>query len=116
MNAGSAMLTRNLSGAGAQFGRSAWCAAAWSDELAAGQPLGCMMLGEPIVLYRRTDGAPAALEDRCGPRSLPLSMGRVRGDVIECVYHCLQYDCAGACVRIPGQQTIPPEARVRSYP
>ena len=116
MSSSHAMLTRNLSGRGTEFVRNAWYAAAWSEELVAGRPLACMMLNEPIVLYRRTDGAPAALEDRCVHRSLPLSLGRIRGDLIECGYHGLQYDCAGACVRIPGQPTIPPTARVRSYP
>ena len=116
MKPGHAMLTRNLSGRGTEFVRNAWYAAAWADELVADKPLACIMLNEPIVLYRRTDAAPAALEDRCVHRSLPLSLGRIRGDLIECGYHGLQYDCAGACVRIPGQSTIPPTARVRSYP
>jgi phenylpropionate dioxygenase-like ring-hydroxylating dioxygenase large terminal subunit len=106
----------NLSGAGTQFVQNAWYAAAYSDELVAGKPLGCVLLREPVVLYRRADGVPAALEDRCVHRSLPLSMGRVRGDVLECGYHGLQYDCRGTCVRIPGQATIPAAARVRSYP
>lgn len=110
------MTIRNLNGAGTAFVRNAWYAAAWSDELAGDKPLGCVMLGEPVVLYRRGDGVPVALEDRCVHRSLPLSVGRVRGDVIECGYHGLQYDCAGACVRIPGQQSIPAVARVKSYP
>jgi vanillate monooxygenase len=110
------MPVRNLNGAGAQFVRNAWYAAAWPDELVAGKPLGCTMLSEPVVLYRRADGIPAALEDRCVHRSMPLSLGRVRGDFIECGYHGLQYDCTGACVRIPGQQAIPRMARVRSYP
>ena len=106
----------NLSGAGARFVRNAWYAAAYSDELGRDKPLGSVMLHEPVVLYRRSDGVPAALEDRCVHRSLPLSMGRVRGDAIECGYHGLQYDCAGTCIRIPGQSTIPASARVRSYP
>ena len=110
------MSVRNLNGTGAQFVRNAWYLAAWSDELTAAKPLGCTMLGEPVVLYRLANGAPAALEDRCVHRSMPLSLGRVRGDVIECGYHGLQYDCAGVCVRIPGQRTIPSKARVRSYP
>src|SRR4051812_5489652 len=101
------MSVNNLQGAGKPFVRNAWYAAAWSDELVAQKPLACMMLGDPIVLYRRSDGSPSALEDRCVHRSMPLSLGRVHGDVIECGYHGLQYDCAGACVRIPGQRTIP---------
>lgn len=110
------MTVRNLNGAGTAFVREAWYAGAWSDELQAEKPIACALLGEPVVLYRRADRTPAALEDRCVHRSLPLSAGRVRGDLIECGYHGLQYDCAGICVRIPGQPTIPPAARVRSYP
>jgi phenylpropionate dioxygenase-like ring-hydroxylating dioxygenase large terminal subunit len=107
---------RDLSGVGTQFVRNAWYAAAYSDELASGKPLGCVLLRDPVVLYRCTNGVPVALEDRCVHRSLPLSMGRVRGDVLECGYHGLQFNCEGACVRIPGQPTIPAEARVQSYP
>src|SRR5258706_4604705 len=110
------MAARDLRGNGAQFVPNWWDGAAWSGEPAAGKPLGCTMLGEPVVLYRRTDGAPAALEDRCVHRSMPLSLGRVRGDVLECGYHGLQYDAGGTCVRIPGQPAIPRSACVRSYP
>jgi phenylpropionate dioxygenase-like ring-hydroxylating dioxygenase large terminal subunit len=110
------MLARDLNGHESHFVHNAWYLTAWSDELVVGQPRGCTVLGEPVVLYRRTDGQPVALEDRCVHRSMPLSLGRVRGDVIECGYHGLQYDCEGACVRIPGQQRIPRTARVRSFP
>ena len=39
-------------------------------------------------------------------------------DQLECGYHGLVYDCTGNCVKIPGQspESIPPGARVRSYP
>ena len=93
----------------------AWYVAAWSDELAE-QPVACVILEQPVVLFRRVDGTPVALEDRCVHRRLPLSLGRVRGDVIECGYHGLQFDVSGQCVRVPGQNAIPPGARVRSYP
>ena len=33
------------------------------------------MLGDPIVLYRRADRTPVALEDRCVHRSLPAHAG-----------------------------------------
>jgi vanillate O-demethylase monooxygenase subunit len=58
----------------------------------------------------------AALEDACVHRKLPLSMGRVRGDLIECGYHGLRFDRSGACVHIPCADRIPRNARVRSYP
>ena len=75
-----------------------------------------MFLGEPVVLYRREDGTPVALEDRCCHRHLPLSKGRVEGDDLRCGYHGLRFDASGRCVEIPGQASIPPQARVRAYP
>ena len=75
-----------------------------------------VILGEPVVFFRRKDGAAVALEDRCAHRQAPLSRGIVRGDVIQCPYHGMRYGPDGKCVRIPSQDSIPPEARVRSYP
>jgi vanillate O-demethylase monooxygenase subunit len=75
-----------------------------------------MILGEPIVFFRTGDGVPIALEDRCVHRHLPLSMGKVVGDHLQCRYHGLRYDSAGQCVKVPGQSTIPPSARIKSYP
>ena len=46
-------------------------------------PLARTLLGEPVVLFRTGDGTPAALEDRCCHRQLPLSMGEVVGDGIR---------------------------------
>jgi phenylpropionate dioxygenase-like ring-hydroxylating dioxygenase large terminal subunit len=68
------------------------------------------------VLYRREDGMPVALEDRCCHRQLPLSMGRLEGDDLRCGYHGLKFDASGKCIEIPGQTSIPPQARVRAYP
>lgn len=97
------------------FLRNAWYVAAWDHEL--GRELKPIrILGEEVVLYRKRDGAPAALEDACPHRKLPLSMGRIKGDEVECGYHGLTFDCTGACTRAPVQEKIPPAARVRSYP
>lgn len=97
------------------FLRNCWYAAAWDHEVSR-QPLARTFLGEPVVLFRKQDGSPVALEDRCCHRALPLSMGRVVGDTLQCGYHGLEFDGSGACVRVPGQSAIPPEARVASYP
>ena len=96
------------------FIRNAWYAAAWDRDLTDGL-LPLVILGDAIVLYRRTNGAVAALEDCCVHRKLPLSMGRIKGDLIECGYHGLRYDSAGHCVHIPCADRIPTNARVRSY-
>ena len=95
--------------------RNAWYVAAWDREVGR-KPLARTILNEPIVLYRKADGAPAALEDRCCHRHVPLSLGTLVGDDLRCGYHGLRFDASGVCVEIPGQPKIPPGARVRSYP
>lgn len=97
------------------FVKNAWYVAAWSKEVGR-RLLPRTILGEQMVLYRREDGAPAALADRCPHKLAPLSLGELQGDHVQCGYHGMEFDCSGACVRIPGQQNIPPTARVRSFP
>ena len=97
------------------FLRNAWYVAAWDREIQAGlHPV--RLLGESLVLFRQSDGRVAALEDACPHRKLPLSMGRLKGDTVECGYHGMTFDGSGACLRVPGMQRVPPAARVRSYP
>lgn len=97
------------------FIRNAWYVAAWDRDLC-DKPLAVTLLGEDIVCYRKADGTAAALEDACVHRKLPLSMGRIKGDLIECGYHGLTYNSAGVCVHMPCSERIPKNARVRSYP
>ena len=99
----------------AMFLRNSWYVAAWDREVMR-KPFARTILNEPIVLYRKQDGTPVALEDRCCHRHLPLSMGTLIGDDLRCGYHGLRYDASGACVEVPGQPKIPPGARVRAYP
>ena len=97
------------------FLKDYWYVAATSDEIA-DEPLARTLLNEAVVLYRTDDGAVRALEDRCCHRHLPLSLGKVIGDRLQCGYDGLEYDAAGLCVRVPGQTAVPPGARIRAYP
>lgn len=97
------------------FLKNAWYAAAWDSEVK--QALhATILLGEPVVLYRKADGTVVALEDACPHRKLPLSMGRLQGDLVECGYHGLTFDCSGACVKASCVPRVPQAAQVRSYP
>ena len=96
--------------------RNAWYVAGWSDDLETGVPFGIRILGEPVVIYRGGGGRLAALEDRCVHRLAPLSLGRCEGDNLRCMYHGLLFDADGKVVEIPGQELVPPQAKVRSYP
>ncbi|TKR54451.1 aromatic ring-hydroxylating dioxygenase subunit alpha [Allopusillimonas ginsengisoli] len=96
------------------FLKNAWYVAALAENV--GRDLHAVkMLNEDIVLYRKSDGQVAALEDACLHRKLPLSMGRLKGDTVECGYHGLVFDCSGACVHSPGMARPSSAAVVRSY-
>jgi phenylpropionate dioxygenase-like ring-hydroxylating dioxygenase large terminal subunit len=95
--------------------RNAWYLAAWNGEIGE-RPLARTVLNQKIALYRGADGKIAALEDRCCHRAAPLSMGRVAPTGLQCRYHGMIFAADGKCVLIPGQDTIPPQACVRSYP
>jgi phenylpropionate dioxygenase-like ring-hydroxylating dioxygenase large terminal subunit len=56
------------------------------------------------------------MEDRCVHRLAPLSLGRIEGNAIRCLYHGLLFDADGRCREIPGQDAIPGSACVRTYP
>ncbi len=97
------------------FLRNCWYVAAFDHEVGR-TPLARTLLDEPVVLYRTAGGAAVAFEDACCHRALPLSMGKVVGDNLQCGYHGLVFEPTGACVSVPGQSTIPPGAEVRTYP
>jgi vanillate O-demethylase monooxygenase subunit len=97
------------------FVRNAWYVAAWDHELSRSM-LRRIILEEPVVLFRTTEGKPVALEDRCCHRQAPLSLGKLVGNVVTCPYHGLQYDTTGSCIKVPSQEKIPSNARIRSYP
>ncbi len=92
----------------------AWYVACTSKELR-GPPISRVVLGVPLALFRAADGTPGALLDRCPHRNVPLSEGRVVGDNVQCAYHGWEFDCSGACRKVPGL-TSDPEARGRNAP
>ncbi len=98
------------------FIRNCWYVAAWDHELLSDTLLPRTIIGDPVLLYRRADGMPVAIADRCCHRHAPLSMGRKEGDCVRCMYHGLKFDSSGRCVEIPGQESVPASMSVRTYP
>lgn len=98
--------------------RRAWYVAGFADELATGQLLARTLLDEPLVFFRDAAGVPRALHDRCPHRFAPLSAGTLcdGGASVQCPYHGLRFDGAGACVHNPhGTGVIAASAAVRSW-
>jgi phenylpropionate dioxygenase-like ring-hydroxylating dioxygenase large terminal subunit len=99
----------------AMFIHNDWYIAAWGAEIK-GRPFARTILNQPMVLYRERSGKVAALEDRCCHRGTPLAHGTVVPEGLQCGYHGLVFDASGTCVRVPGQEHVPAQARVKSYP
>jgi phenylpropionate dioxygenase-like ring-hydroxylating dioxygenase large terminal subunit len=97
------------------FIRNEWYVAAESAEVGR-SPMDRTLLGHGVLLYRKLDGSPVALRNRCPHRSFPLSKGTLKGDDIVCGYHGLQFGPNGRCVRVPSQELIPPAIGTPSFP
>ncbi|GGD47910.1 Rieske 2Fe-2S domain-containing protein [Erythrobacter arachoides] len=94
---------------------NAWYVGAWSHEVTP-SPLARRLFDFPVVLYRSLDGKACALIDSCAHRGAPLSLGTVVPEGIRCNYHGVVFGCDGICTKIPNQETIPANARVKSFP
>ena len=97
------------------FLRDVWYVAGFGHEVTV-KPIARRILGEQLVLYRTSSGVAAALANACPHRQLPLSLGRVIGENLQCGYHGAQFATDGRCLLVPGQAEVPATARVRSYP
>lgn len=97
------------------FPLNAWYAAAYDVEIGR-TLLARTVCNQQLVLFRKTDGSVAALEDACWHRLMPLSLGRLEGDEVTCGYHGLVFNAQGRCTHMPSQDTLNPSACVRSYP
>ncbi len=100
--------------------RDYWYPVARASDVRTKRTLAVSFAGDPIVLARTESGEVFALEDRCAHRQVPLHMGVVKGEWIQCCYHGWCYEKSGRLARIPylaDGGRIPPEARgVRAYP
>lgn len=86
--------------------RRYWHPVARCDAIDDG-PVGVVMLGQPLVVFR-SGGRACVAADRCPHRGSPLSLGSYDGDLLACPYHGLRYAADGRCVAFPAR----PDARL----
>ena len=94
-----------------------WHPVGYSHEIKEDKPFGVILLDEPVVIWRTSDGNPHAMRDLCIHRGTALSLGWIENDCLVCPYHAWQYDRKGSCVLIPQAQEIeiPKKASTPKY-
>ena len=70
------------------------------------KPFATRLWGEPLVIYRDNEGELVSLLDVCPHRSAPLSMGKVEGGELTCIYHGWTFGAGGACTDVPTLHTV----------
>jgi 5,5'-dehydrodivanillate O-demethylase oxygenase subunit len=100
-----------------RYMRMFWQPVYRSDDLKAGRAVPLRIMNEDLTLYRGNSGAPFVVGPRCAHRRTRLSVGRVEGDGIRCLYHGWKYDGGGRCVDQPAEPAgFAKNVRVASYP
>jgi vanillate O-demethylase monooxygenase subunit len=97
------------------FIRYGWYAVAWSAEITSAL-VERYLLGNAVVLFRRSDGSLHAMEGTCPHRSYPLALGRLIDDTVVCGYHGIVFGCDGACRAVPGDQRAPAAMNLHVFP
>jgi len=95
-----------------------WYPIARSTDVKSGALLGASFAGDPIMLGRTESGRIFALEDRCAHRQVPLHLGAICGEKLQCGYHGWKYDTSGKVSGIPylPKGAPRPPRGVRAYP
>ena len=99
--------------------RNCWYVIAWDHEIPAADSPALFtrkVLNEPILVYRTHSGTLVALANTCCHRHAPLSKGIREGDSVRCGYHGLLFNAQGQCTQVPGMDTPPAKACVKTYP
>ncbi len=97
-----------------------WYPAMRSVDLRRRKMKTAMLLGIPLVLGRKEDGALFAMRDSCPHRGIPLSCGWFDGSAVTCKYHGWVFEPeSGQCMEIPSltsQDSYPRRIYATAFP
>jgi nitrite reductase/ring-hydroxylating ferredoxin subunit len=97
-----------------------WWAAALTESVSGDKPLGVVCDQQEIVLFRDSTGKAVALEDRCPHRRVPLSLGCIKANGLQCAYHGWTFHgTTGTCTAIPNlgdNEKVPARYGAIPYP
>jgi phthalate 4,5-dioxygenase len=101
--------------------RRYWIPALLSREIAErdGPPVRVKLLGEPLIMFRDTDGSIGLLDEFCAHRRTSLWLGRNEQRGLRCIWHGWKYDVTGQCVHQlneTDETSFAHKIRIKSYP
>lgn len=93
-----------------------WTPLALSRDVPTGVTRAVLLDGKELVIWRGADTA-HVWEDRCPHRGMRLSLGFVRDNSLNCLYHGWQYGPSSSCIRIPAHPDlqVAPSIRANAY-
>ena len=93
-----------------------WTPIALSRDVPAGVTRAVIVEGAELVIWRG-DGSAHVWEDRCPHRGMRLSLGFVRDNSLNCLYHGWQYGASSSCIRIPAHPdlAVSPTIKANAY-
>lgn len=97
-----------------------WTPIALSRDIPPGTTRAVLLDGRELVIWRGDGPAPQPAhvwEDRCPHRGMRLSLGFVRDNALNCLYHGWQYGQSASCLRIPAHPdlAVPPTIRANAF-
>lgn len=95
---------------------SDWIPIALSRDVPAGVTRAVLLDGRELVAWRG-DGRAHVWDDRCPHRGMRLSLGFVRENSLNCLYHGWQYGPSSSCLRIPAHPdlAVAPTIKANAY-
>ena len=101
--------------------RRHWIPACLSDELQGsdGTPVRVKLMGEDLIAFRDTNGAPGLIDAYCPHRGAPMFFGRNEECGLRCVYHGWKFDVNGVCTDLPNSpegETYKDKVTIAAYP
>ena len=101
-----------------RYMRQFWHPIYETRNIAPGQCRPVRVMSEDFTLYRGESGKPYLVAQRCAHRGTQLSVGRVHGEEIACLYHGWRYTGEGQCTLQPGEldHQFADRVRIRAHP
>ena len=94
-----------------------WVPIALGRDIPRGVTRAVHLDGQELVIWRGEAGSAQVWEDRCPHRGMRLSLGFVRENSLNCLYHGWEYGAGGSCAKIPAHPdlTVPPTIRANAF-